>query len=176
MAVDKIPQRLVWAVEILAVMPNDQILEIGCGYGVAVALVCEKLVSGHIAAIDRSPIMFEKTSARNREHIDSGRAAVQTTALSTMNFGGQRFNKVFAVNVNLFWTRPACELRLIRDVLTTEGEMYLFYQPPTAAMARETAERVGQNLRDHGFFVRREVLADLKGETAMCLVSTPEPQ
>lgn len=175
MAADKVPQRLVWAVEMLDVQPNDQVLEIGCGYGVAVALVCEKLMNGRVTAIDRSPVMVEKTSARNREHIESRRATVRTTELSTADFGDQRFNKVFAVNLNLFWTRPALELNLIRDVLTSEGELYLFYQPPTTSMARDTTERVGKNLQDHGFSVRREVLADLKGGTAMCLVSAPQP-
>lgn len=171
---DKIPPRLAWAVETLSVQPGDRILEIGCGHGLAIALICERLVGGNITAIDQSQKMVDVASTRNREHIVSGTAAVHARALADANFGEHLFDKVFAVNVNLFWTRSAPELDLIRSMLAPDGELYLFYQPPNAAKARETAVRVGKNLLDHGFSVRRELSADLIGGAAVCLVSAPE--
>lgn len=169
-----IPQRLTWAVEVLAVEPGDQVLEIGCGHGAAVALIGERLVDGTITAIDRSQKMVDATVVRNRAHIASGKAAIFATELARADFGGRQFNKVFAVNVNLFWTRPAPELNLIRDILAPGGVLYLFYQPPSAAKVHDTAMRVRRNLESHGFKVSQELRADLKGGAAVCLVSGPE--
>lgn len=68
----KASERFVWAVDTLEVRPADRLLEVGCGHGVAVSLVCERLTTGTITAIDRSPKMIEMATRRNREHVDAG--------------------------------------------------------------------------------------------------------
>ena len=70
----KAADRLVWAVDALGVRPTDQLLEIGCGHGVAVSLVCEQLDRGHILAIDRSPKMIGMAEKRNKEYLKRGLA------------------------------------------------------------------------------------------------------
>src|SRR3982750_1859500 len=69
----KASERFVWAVDTLEVRPADGLLEVGCGHGVAISLVCERLTMGTITAIDRSPKMIEMATRRNREHVDAGR-------------------------------------------------------------------------------------------------------
>src|SRR5215218_8176925 len=91
----KAAERLVWAVDVLAVEPTDRLLEIGCGHDVAVSLVCEKLDGGTITAIDRSAKMIEMARKRNADHVDSGVASFQTASLGQADLGDARFDKVF---------------------------------------------------------------------------------
>jgi ubiquinone/menaquinone biosynthesis C-methylase UbiE len=80
-------ERLLWAVEALGVEPSDRVLEVGCGHGAAATLVCERLVDGHLTAIDRSAKMIAPATKRNREHVEAGRAAFRTVAFEDAEFG-----------------------------------------------------------------------------------------
>jgi len=91
--------RLVWPVEQLLVQPGDRLLEIGCGHGLAVSLVCERLDGGRITAIDRSRKMIDMATKRNGDHVAAGRAELQVGPFERTDFGGERFDKVFSVNV-----------------------------------------------------------------------------
>lgn len=99
-----------WAVEILRVRPDDRVLEIGCGHGVAVALVAERLTgSGRITAIDRSAKMARAARERNRTHLAAGRADVRQVALDRADFPAGSFDKVFAAHVGTLWRGPFAE-------------------------------------------------------------------
>ncbi len=90
----------------LDVRPSDEILEIGPGPGVAVELVCDRLVDGHITAVDRSATAVERTRRRNAEHIASGKAIVEQADVTDLATDPRSFDKIFAINVNLFWLKP----------------------------------------------------------------------
>ena len=147
-----IPDRIRWAVETLAVEPGDRLLEIGGGPGVAASLVCERLDRGSLLLIDRSTTAIERARRRNPEHLASGRLALETVDVVDFAPGAARFDKVFAVNVNVFWTTPATEeLARIRRALQRDGRLFLFYETPSAARARQAVGGVVDALRATGF-------------------------
>src|SRR5829696_7948415 len=151
----KASERFVWAVDTLEVRPADRLLEVGCGHGVAVSLVCERLTTGTITAIDRSPKMIEMATRRNREHVDAGRAVLEATELEDANLGDRRFDKVFAFNVAPFWQQPEAALGAVREHLARDGAVYLFWDARHSAPAgaRERAGRPatrGRILRRQG--------------------------
>ena len=74
----------------LGVKPADRLVEIGCGHGVAVSLIGERLAGGRIPAIDRSEAMVETAVRRNRTNLPSGKAALRTVALDDADFGTKR--------------------------------------------------------------------------------------
>jgi ubiquinone/menaquinone biosynthesis C-methylase UbiE len=148
---DAVPPRLLWAVERLSVEPDDHLLEIGCGGGVAVSLICDRLGEGTITAIDRSPGMVKRAVARNSQHIASGKATIRLAEVQDLELPEESFTKIFAVNVNLFWVRsPAPELEIARRLLRPDGSLSLFCDAPSESRLETVAERLVTTLADLG--------------------------
>jgi cyclopropane fatty-acyl-phospholipid synthase-like methyltransferase len=147
-----VPARVRWAVETLAIEPADRVLEIGCGSGVAAAMICDRLGEGRMLAIDRSSVQIERARRRNEPHLASGRLSLETVELADLDVGDARFDKVFAINVNLFWLGPAtAELASVRHAMATGGMLFLVYEAPGPERAREAAERLETVLDAAGF-------------------------
>jgi SAM-dependent methyltransferase len=154
-----VPEHVRWAVELLAPGPSDRLLEIGCGPGVSVALICERLARGRIVAIDRSATAIARAAKRNAAHVAAGKAVLRRVALEELQpadvlAGGERLDKVFALNVNLFWVRsPTRELELIKRLLRPDGALYLFYGYGGRPLSGKVAGVLTGHLTGHGFAV-----------------------
>ncbi|MBA2276254.1 MAG: class I SAM-dependent methyltransferase [Chloroflexia bacterium] len=168
---NEIAERLVWAVETLVVDPADHLLEIGCGHGVVVSLVCEQLGEGTITAIDRSAKMIAMAQKRNRACVASGRAVFQSNALSEADFGQRRFDKIFAVNVSLFRTQAAAELAIIRRHLTPGGALYLFHQDPWIPRTPSVTDTLTEILANNGFTIERILRREMAPLPVNCITA-----
>jgi cyclopropane fatty-acyl-phospholipid synthase-like methyltransferase len=169
-----VPERAVWAVETLAVRPGDHLLEIGCGRGSAVSLVCAQLKRGHIVAIDRSATMVKIAQERNADNVAAGKASFQTVPLDSVSLDRRRFDKIFAINVNLFWVRSSTvEIGLIRKALKPGGAMYLFYEAPDSTRTLAIADRVSTVLSGHGFTSNTLSTTTKRSTAIVCLVARP---
>ena len=174
----QVPERISWAVRTMAPDPDDHLLEIGCGPGVAVGLVCQQLTGGQIVAIDRSATAIGRAAGRNTACVAAGKAVLRAAALESLTpadlLGGRDgFDTVFAMNVNLFWVRaPARELDLIRAVLKPAGALFLFYGYGTPG---QDEPRVPEVLFDHlaeaGFVTERRTGPSVLGVVARPLRS-----
>jgi cyclopropane fatty-acyl-phospholipid synthase-like methyltransferase len=168
-------ERFVWAVDTLALDPGDRVLEVGCGHGVAVSLVCERLTSGRITAIDRSEKMVEMAVRRNREHIGAGRAVVRTTALEDADLGDERFDKVFAFNVAPFWLQPKEAFGIVRRHLAPDGAVHLFWDArhTQPGRARDLADQLTERMQLGEFAVTEVLVKDLRPAPAVCVIGRP---
>jgi len=172
----KASERFVWAVDTLEVRPGDHVLEVGCGHGVAVSLVCERLTTGTITAIDRSPKMIEMATRRNREHVDAGRAVLEAIALEDADLGNRRFDKVFAFNVAPFWQQPEAALGTVREHLAQDGAVYIFWDARHFApeQAQDLGNELAERLREGGFSVDAVLVEDLHPVPAVCATGRPQ--
>ena len=106
-------------------------LEIGCGHGVAATLVCERLRTGRLTAIDRSAKMIDAATRRNEEHVAAGKAEFLVGAIEDIDLGDRRFDKIFAARVGLFHREPDRAHALASRWLAPGGRICVFYDEPT---------------------------------------------
>lgn len=148
-----VPDRLHWLVDRLDVGPDDRLLEIGCGRGVAVDLVCARLDRGQITGLDRSAKAIEAAEERNAAWVAAGKASFRCgPATAVGELDAASVDTVFAMNVNLFWVQENPEeLALIRRALAPGGVVHLAWEAPSTAKAASIERAVSRALDEHGF-------------------------
>ena len=154
MVVQTIPARIRWAVEVMDVQPADHVLEIGCGPGAGAELICSRLQTGKLFAIDRSESGVDRTKRRNAKYVDAGRLTVRQIDLATLRVPVKRLNKVFAFNVNLFWVRDCAEeVALLHERVLPGGAVFLFYEANRAELVPTIVQGASTALQAGGFRV-----------------------
>ena len=169
-------ERQAWAVETLAPAPEDRLLEVGCGHGVAVSLVCERLTDGSITAIDRSRKMIDIAEKRNVGHVAAGRATFIHSSFERARLGDRGFDKIYAFHVAAFWRQPATMLPLTRRVMAPGAGLFLFNQLPgwkQSTTALGFAAELIEVLASHGFASDEPIIAGLSSGTALCIKAKP---
>lgn len=158
MAVQTVPARIRWAVELMDPRPDDSVLEIGCGPGAAAEVICARLERGKLFAIDRSESGVDRTRRRNQSHVDAGRLTVRQIDLATLRVPVKRLDKVFAFGVNLFWVREcADEVALLHERLLPGGGIYLFFDATRRDQVATARDGATAALDAGGFEVRSVV-------------------
>ncbi len=167
--------RIAWAVEVVSPRPSERLLEAGCGHGVAVTKVCERLVDGELVAIDRSAAMIAAATRRNAEHVAAGRVTLQVAELRSFDPGERRFDKVFAIRVGVF-TRgdPKQEFAALVRLLKPDGHVFLFHDEPSTR-ADEVAARLEVAALRHQWIVEARLAHAFDGGEVACLVARPPP-
>jgi len=113
------------AVELLNVEPDDHILEIGFGSGIAIAMAAAHLTSGLILGVDVSDVMLRQARRRNRQFIKDGRVKIKLGSVLQLPYPDSLFDKVFAVNNFHIWSDQEAALGEIRRVLKEGGILLL---------------------------------------------------
>jgi SAM-dependent methyltransferase len=149
----------VWAVRLLDPGPAERLLEAGCGPGVAAGLVCARLTTGSLLAVDRSAVAIARTAARNAAHLAAGRLSTRQAALAELDVSG--FDAAFTIDVNVFWTTPTGpDLGALVRALKPGGRLLVLYgaDGPTA-LDRVTAP-IARGMTEAGLMGVRVVTGD----------------
>lgn len=118
------------AVSALVLEGDESVLEIGCGHGVAVRLVLDELTTGTITALDRSQKMIDMVAAAAPEALAASRLRLRAEALEDADFAEERFDAIFAINVDLNLRLGTRWPGLIKALLKPGGRVVLAFDPP----------------------------------------------
>lgn len=129
-----VPERVRWAVEVLAPRPGERVLDIGSGTGASVELLLERLgvtdAAGRarVVAIDRSTAAVARIGERVAHAVASGDVDVVRTPLAALDASLGPFDAAFGVNVNVFWTSAAVpELRALAAAVPPGGRLLVAF-------------------------------------------------
>ncbi|MBP2237169.1 trans-aconitate methyltransferase [Sinorhizobium kostiense] len=166
-------ERIGWAVELLSPEPCERILEIGCGHGVSVSQICDRLVGGRMVAIDRSAAMIEAAKRRNSGHLAAGRLELQLAEFACAELGSARFDKAFAMRVGVFARGdPARELARLARHLSPSGRLFLIHDEPSHGAA-DIAQVLGAAACRNGWTVEATLTRAVEGCDVACVIARP---
>src|SRR3990167_5205797 len=86
------PTRL--AVEALDLSSGDDVLDVGCGNGHAVALIAARLKDGTVSGVDQSDVMIDQARAANGRAILNGKVRLTVGDFNPLPFPPASFDRV----------------------------------------------------------------------------------
>lgn len=166
-----VPRRIRLAVDALDLRPDARVLEVGCGTGVAAALLCARVPEGHVTALDRSATAVGHAERRLARWLDAGVADVAERDLVAFHGDGRPYDAVLAINVTLFWTAPAgapdaagaaaTAVARLDELLADDGAAHLWFEAPPGADAAEAGERARAALAAGGLHAEATLVEGL---------------
>lgn len=123
-----------WALRQLDPAPDADVLDVGCGSGMALRLVSEGNPAGRLAGVDLSPTMVA-LAGRTNAGLADGRLDVREGNAMHLPFADGSFDVVTAIETFYFWPDAMRGLAECRRVLRAGGWLCV-----TLEMTRDAAD------------------------------------
>jgi trans-aconitate methyltransferase len=171
-------ERSLRTLSLLDIRPQDHVLEVGFGPGLALSRAAELVPRGRVLGIDHSQVMLARAARRNADAIASGRMELRLAKVQQLSLPEGSVDKMYAVNVFMFWREPESVLRRLLHGLRPGGRLAITHQPRKAGATHDDttadARRIAAALEEAGFVdVRVEVLTMNPVNAACVLASRP---
>jgi SAM-dependent methyltransferase len=166
--------RSVRTLDLLNIRAEDRVLEVGFGPGLAVARAAERATAGKVVGLDHSPLMLRQARRRNARAIRAGRVELLLETADALPRLEERFDKILAVNVYMFWDDPVSVLTNLRSVTKPGGAIALTLQPgnrgATVDDTQAAAKRMTASLEAAGFGAIRTEILEMAPVAAACVL------
>ena len=140
-------------IEMLDVRPDDRVLEVGFGPGVAIQLLLHRVPDGSVAGIDYSQEMVRQAAARNAAALRNRKVDLRYGSVERLPFAEGTFDKALAINSMQAWPDARAGLLEIQRVLKHGGNVALGF----TVNSGQPKEGVAESLTAAGFAQARIV-------------------
>ena len=151
-------------IEMLDICPDDKLLEVGFGPGVAIQLLLDRVPAGSVAGIDYSQEMVRQAAARNAAALRNRRVDLRYGSVERLPFADEAFDKALAINSMQAWPDARAGLREIQRVLKRGGSVALGF----TVNSGQRREAVAELLTAAGF-VQAQIV---DGSNLLCAIAT----
>lgn len=115
-----------WGVSYFKVVPENKILDIGCGGGRNLERFSKQISDeGKVVGIDYSEVSIEKSIKHNQKAIDEGKVEVIQGSVSEMPFEDESFDIATAFETIYFWPDFINDLKEVYRVLKKGGFIFI---------------------------------------------------
>lgn len=114
-----------WIVGLLDPRSDEQVLDVGCGPGLTVELLAERVVEGRVCGVDPSVEMLGQAASRNRSAIQSGRVELRPGSAASVPYPDASFSTVCTLHTVYFWPSLEAGARELRRVLRSGGRLMI---------------------------------------------------
>jgi ubiquinone/menaquinone biosynthesis C-methylase UbiE len=116
-------------VELMQLRPDSNVLEIGCGPGLALSKCAAIVTSGRVVGLDHSDVMIKQS--RKRLHKQGARERVElvTGGIDRLSDRSETFDHIFSLNVIQFQKDKIDFYRAVSRALVASGYCLTTYQP-----------------------------------------------
>lgn len=162
-------------IELLELEPQDRVLEIGYGPGVAIDLASRSLTRGRIFGLDHSAVMYRQAARRNGAGIAAGKVVLGLGDVLEPPFPLPSMDKIYSVNVVQFWPDPQRVVRALKALLKPGGRIVTTFMPRVgnekAKQAIARARGLEQIMQEIGFDGLKTHWLAHQSTPAFCLVA-----
>jgi ubiquinone/menaquinone biosynthesis C-methylase UbiE len=118
-----------WTVSLLSIQPEDHVLELGFGPGVAIQRASQEAVRGVVAGIDYSETMVRVARRRNAAAVKSGRVTLRQGEGAALPYPDESFDKALSIHCVYFWPLPVDTMKELWRTLKPGGSLAVTILP-----------------------------------------------
>jgi ubiquinone/menaquinone biosynthesis C-methylase UbiE len=134
-----------WITDLLEVGPDDRVLEVGFGPGLAVERNAARATRGLVAGVDHSELVVRKALRRAGRAAREGRVDLRVGSVEKLPFPDAGFTRAMALNSLQFWPSAEAGLRELHRVLAPGGRLVLGQRLRKADAGRFDRRRYGMS-------------------------------